>query len=455
MIKVDLPINKYTKETVYHSTSTAFSVLGGIYASMNKGVFSGSTDAFSIGLGLYADELKPGVYNQGNDQYTNSVFSGESYWQNMYAGDNITAGAFVFRLNSFIEGISGSSGIPEETKNRFIGEAKFLRALCYFYLVNLYGGVPIITNTDYRTTAFLPRNTESEVYDQIMVDLHEAKNSLKDDYLGPDMESSITDRYRANKTVVSALMARVFLYQQKWQQAADEASIVISDNRYQLETDLNRVFLLGSAEAIWQLQPVTVKYWYGDGNNTAEGNFFLSDMENQQFTVSSFLLSAFESDADKRKLLWLDTLSNGRIVPYKYKTRAGDPKQEGVMLFRLAEQYLIRAEAKAKLNDVSGAQNDLNIIRTRAGLTHTTANDETSLIEAILQERRLELFSEFGHRWMDLKRTGKLNDLMKVVYPIKNPQSPTWESFKALLPLSIEDLQKNANLVQNPGWPSR
>jgi len=119
------------------------------------------------------------------------------------------------------------------------------------------------------------------------------------------------------------------------------------------------------------------------------------------------------------------------------------------MVLRLAEQYLIRAEARAQQNNVGGAQSDLNTIRTRAGLPNTTANDKTSLLAAIIHERQVELFSEWGHRWLDLKRSGNLDAMMAVVAPAKGA---TWSSNWQWYPIPSYEIVQDPNLVQNPGY---
>ncbi|MBC7851372.1 MAG: RagB/SusD family nutrient uptake outer membrane protein, partial [Chitinophagaceae bacterium] len=110
-----------------------------------------------------------------------------------------------------------------------------------------------------------------------------------------------------------------------------------------------------------------------------------------------------------------------------------------------AEQYLIRAEARAKLNDLTGAISDLNTIRNRAGLANTIAVSQQNILNAIAEERRTELFGEWGHRWFDLKRTGKINEVM-------NALKANWKATDALWPIPIDQLKANPALVQNPGY---
>jgi hypothetical protein len=136
--------------------------------------------------------------------------------------------------------------------------------------------------------------------------------------------------------------------------------------------------------------------------------------------------------------------------PFKYKlNKPEDPQSEYLMVLRLAEQYLIRAEARAQQGDLTGARSDLNVIRHRAGLNGTNTSTKETLLTAILKERQVELFTEWGHRWLDLKRTGKVNAVMTMVTPQKGG---VWENFKQWYPIPRQDLRLNPNLTQNEGY---
>ena len=112
---------------------------------------------------------------------------------------------------------------------------------------------------------------------------------------------------------------------------------------------------------------------------------------------------------------------------------------------RLAEQFLIRAEARAKQGDLIGAIEDLNVIRQRAGLSNTTAVTTDQVLSAILQERRLELFTELGHRFLDLKRLELLDSVLGT--------KPGWSTNDKLWPLPQAEMDANSFLVpQNPGY---
>jgi starch-binding outer membrane protein, SusD/RagB family len=157
---------------------------------------------------------------------------------------------------------------------------------------------------------------------------------------------------------------------------------------------------------------------------------------------------------DERRTDWVDSVivDTTYYFPYKYKSaNYGDPVSEYFMVLRLGEQYLIRAEAEANLNDITDAANDLNTIRLRAGLLPTTANTQSAMLQAILHERKVELFTEMGNRWLDLKRTNSVDSVMTIQTPIKANGSP-WQSYQQLYPLPADQVLKDVNLVQNAGY---
>lgn len=147
---------------------------------------------------------------------------------------------------------------------------------------------------------------------------------------------------------------------------------------------------------------------------------------------------------------WTDSATVGTqtfYYPYKYKIAGGSPLQEYHIVFRLAEQYLIRAEARMHEGNLNGAIADVNIIRERAGLTALSLSLNVSQVTtAIAQERRIELFAEFGHRWLDLKRTGKADAVIGTLKP------STWRPEAALWPVPLAQRNANPFLSQNKGY---
>ena len=215
---------------------------------------------------------------------------------------------------------------------------------------------------------------------------------------------------------------------------------------HSLESNINNVFLKESSETLWQLKP-------GDNPiNTMEASqFIIQSIPGQQHALTNALLNAFEP-GDLRLNNWVGSItstdgSTTLHFAYKYKAYVTETQSlEYSIVFRLAEQYLIRAEARAHLGNISGAQQDLNMIRNRAGLSNTTANSMNDLLEAILQERRVELFTEHGQRWFDLKRTGNAGTVLSLV-------KPNWQETDVLFPIPESELEINPNLLpQNTGY---
>ena len=133
--------------------------------------------------------------------------------------------------------------------------------------------------------------------------------------------------------------------------------------------------------------------------------------------------------------------------PRKYEIPGGGTVSEDHIMFRLAEQYLIRAEARMQQANITGAIEDINIIRSRAGLgTLPVSLSPDQAAAAIQQERRIELFAELGHRWLDLKRTNKADLIIGTLKP------STWKPTAALWPVPQSQISADPFLTQNKGY---
>ncbi|HWK08129.1 MAG TPA: RagB/SusD family nutrient uptake outer membrane protein [Puia sp.] len=452
LVEVEAPVTSTSEVNVYTSDATAAAVLTGIYTNISNSYFSnGGIASLSLFAGLSADELK--LYNGSTNTtyiryYTNALSTSPpliaDFWNAFYP--------VIFIANSAIEGLANSNSLTPAIKQQLVGEAKFIRAFCYFYLVNLYGDVPLITGTDYTVNAVFFRTLKSRIYQQIIADLKNAQTLLSSNYLDATLLNITDKRVRPTQGAAAALLARVYLYTGDWVDAEAEATNVITNTgAYNLINDLNSVFLANSKEAIWQLQPV------GAGVNTPDGLLFIipiAGLNNgpNPVCLNTNLLNSFET-GDQRRTYWIDSVrvnSATYYYPYKYKINTPNVSiTEYEMIFRLSEQYLIRAEARAQQGNISGAKNDLNIIRNRAGLASITAADKASLIIAIQHERQVELFTEWGHRWLDLKRTGTVDAVMNVVTPLKGG---VWRTNWQWYPISLYELQHDQNLEQNSGY---
>jgi hypothetical protein len=230
--------------------------------------------------------------------------------------------------------------------------------------------------------------------------------------------------------------------------------VITDGNDFFRMGDLDSSFLLNSAEAIWQLPPPN-QYPYSSAMEVA--NFIppsSAGVVPNDVHCDSSLINAFEPN-DLRRTHWIDSISLGGVIyywPYKYKVlvgTGGNPTEAETVL-RLSEQYLIRAEAEAQLGNLPQAITDLNVVRARAGLPNLTSSlPQQAVLDAIALERQVELFTEWGERWLDLKRTGTINTVMSGVAPLKGA---TWNPNWVLWPLPETALAANAALVQNPGY---
>jgi hypothetical protein len=475
LVETPPPTDNVTGANVYVTDATAIAVLNGIYISMNQtgeGQVQG-INGLAVMTGLSVDELT--LYSGVTDNiywryYQNALAQtlgganfGTEYWSTLYN--------YVFKCNAALEGLHAATSLTPTIKQQLLGETIFLRAFFYFYLVNLFGDLPLVLSTSADINTLLPRSAKSEVYKQIIADLEDAADKLSGIYLNEALLTKANERVRPTKWAAKALLARVYLYARDYEKAETNATAVLEQTGlYGPLPKLNDAFLKNSPEAIWQLQPIDLQY------NTPEARTLVipeegpNDYANPVF-LSDTLLHSFEP-GDLRAVLgnWIGTrtypitatLENTVAFPNKYKlyqrnatitsSTGTTNMKEYFMVLRLAEQYLIRAEARAEQGKINEAQLDLNVIRTRAGLGATLANNKNNLLKAIVKERQVELFSEWGHRWFDLKRTGMVDDVMKGITPLKASGAP-WQSYQQLYPLPLaSDLQKAPNLVQNEGY---
>jgi starch-binding outer membrane protein, SusD/RagB family len=434
LVDVPLPQAEIQSQSVFASKESAESALAGLYNQMMTVSLGFANGGLTLYPALTADELFNTAPSTDLDQFTanniqpsNSIGLNSRLWSAAYKN--------LYQANAVLEGLEASS-LPPSAKNALLGEAKFIRAFHHLFLAGLFGDVPLITTTAYGVNATLPRSPASEVLEQSVNDLLDALSLLPEAYPSPA-------RVRPNKWAAAALLARAYLYKEEWANAEEQATALINAGPYSL-VPLAQVFLAGSSEAIWQLMPVS------SVNNTSEGNSFIPSSASSRpaYALTDSLLSAFEP-GDGRKTVWTKTnMVNAQpyTFPYKYKVRSGPPPYtEYYMVLRLAEQYLIRAEARAYQEKITEARDDLNTIRDRAGLPPLATNDKQELLAAIEKERRIELFAEWGHRWFDLKRTGRIGAVLGAA-------KPGWQPSDALYPIPASELLRNPFLTQNPGY---
>ncbi len=436
-VDVTQPNSQLIGKTVFENNTTATAAMKDIYAKIREsGLLTGKPLGLSNLLGQYTDELvcyQTGAYT-AEPFYNNALTVTNGFVQEMWT----TTYSQIYAANAVIEGVTASAALTATQKNALMGEALFVRALLHSYLAGVYGACPYITTTDYQQNSTVHRLPATAVYGQCIADLEQAATLLPENYVS-------TDRVRPNKWAATALLARMYLYTEHWAEASNAASAVLNETGlYVWESDLDKIFLKSCSSTIWQFASG------GGYANTQEGALFIFNAgPPPTVALRPELYDSFEV-GDERKNQWIRPITDGTTTwyhSYKYKqNNSSTTTTEYSVLLRLAEQYLIRAEARAKQGDLIGAKQDLNFVRTTAGLGNTTAVTSTEVVDAIIQERRFEFFTETGMRFFDLQRTGKLDTTL-------SPVKPGWNSSDSFWPVPQSELLINPNLApQNAGY---
>ena len=436
-VDIDAPASQLAGTAVYEDANTANAAVTSIYSALQRTTLvNGATNGLSILMGSYADELT---------SYSNYGLPEEVFFKNNLQPDDQAVFALwsdcyslIYTSNAVIEGVRNSSSIAQTDKDKLIGEALFVRSYIHFYLMQLFGEIPYVTQTNYTINAKISKTSTAMGYNLLTEDVQHAQELLPTQYTDPL-------RIRPNQSAATALLARVHLYNQQYGAAENQATQVINNTQlYTMEPSLDNVFLINSRSTLWQLMPAAT------GLNTLEAQHFIFNSGPPPArAVSNSLVEAFEPN-DGRKEFWLGKVTEGTetwYYPFKYKqpVPTGSSQEYAVQL-RLEEMYLIRAEARLKQGDEEGAKQDLNTIRNRAGLPDSNATDSNELLTAIVQERRVEFFTEHGHRFFDLKRTGLLDAQLTGI-------KPGWNTTDSALPLPQKELSLNKNLLpQNAGY---
>lgn len=442
LIEIGPPRDQLASNNVFLDSATAEAAMVGLYASVanpNPGNDMGTSitmfncmsadEAYAYGMNYYDDFT--------NNSLTPMVYYIDGLWSTIYKN--------IYIANSVIEGMA-TSPLPEAYRQRTTGEAKFIRAFCYFYLVNEYGAVPLVMSTDVHSTTRQPRDSVNVVYDQIEKDLVDAQAVLPstlDIYGGR--------RIRATTWAAEALLARVYLYRGKWQLAENMATAVINNpGLFRMNDSLNRVFLANNEEGILQFVNGIASSWIAN-------NFVPSALNTTpKFVLKDGLFADFEA-GDKRKTNWVGYKSYGGAdypYPAKYKYMGGMGAVEYNQVLRLSEQFLIRAEACIQQSNYIQAAEDIDIIRSRAGLPKTSATNKASLMAAIEHERRIEFFCEWGQRWLDLKRLPGVDDpsTSRADEVLSAHKGTQWQSTDVLYPVPQSAINSNPALSQNRGY---
>lgn len=447
-LEIEPPNSQMLTNSVFSTDETATAAMISVYMEM---IDDGMPYYVALACGYASDELQ---------KYTNNIPLTDLYLNNPKPTDAFSnqiwnnAFFYVYQANSIIDGCERSDKITPNVKKQLLGEAHFIRAFWMYYLTSLFGDIPLVLSTNYQVNAKLRRSSSDLIYEQIVLDLKFSIANLSPTYITSTGKSTNIERIRPNQASAQAFLARIYLTLNNWNDAIQMADLVINNKSMYDTVVINEVFLTNSKEAIWQIPSINniaTREGYGF---ILESKPLLSTAQISCSTLTSWLLDAFEA-GDRRRDNWIELLndeSSQYQFPYKYKQRmvSGSIEEQSTVL-RLAEQYLIRAESKTRIGDFVGALNDINVIRRRAGLSAIyAASTEVELLKLIKKERQVEFFTEWGHRWIDLKRMGYVDEVMPQV--ISERQGIEWSTKSHLWPLPQTEIDRNPYFEQNIGY---
>ncbi|HEY0273015.1 MAG TPA: RagB/SusD family nutrient uptake outer membrane protein, partial [Chitinophaga sp.] len=389
--------------------------------------------------GYYGSTFQSNSYLQGDNlDWTDSRTVSLQFLQHNVRPDNDevqTAWTAIYktvnRANYAIEKIPQVQDplFPDDERNQLLGEAYFVRALAYFDLARTWGGVQLVLEPTASISGSkgLPRSTQAATYDQVLKDLETAEPLLPE----------TTNRVRATRKTVWALRARLHLYRGEWDPAAQYAGKLIGDKtNYPLIAPYSSFFAnnaVATPESVFELAY--------SANNTNSHRAQWQPPANggtRRWAPNAAFLALVNDPAigGNRSAMVAKTAQGQWYGNMYYRSPATDP----AYVIRIAELYLIRAEALAQLNKTDSARADLDAVRNRAGLAPTPARTQQEILLAVENERRLEFAFE-PHRWYDLVRTGRAAAVTGVT-----------DANKYVLPVPIQELTVDGSLVQNPGY---
>lgn len=421
------PVAIISDAIVIEDDESAETAILGMYSTFQRAGMYG--EQMELTTGLLSDEMT----------HTGSFPTRAQYDNNEVLADNVTMRGIwsagytaVFIANTIIDRVPQIEEISNDVTTQVTGEALFGRAWAHFNMVKLFGDIPIVLNTDLIANSEIMRSSVSDVYAQIISDLQSAENMLPVTF-----GNSADDKTRATKWAAKAMLARVYLYRQDYANAEAKATDVINNGGFSLVPGARYVdiFLGGSNESILEVFASA-----SDQNGLA---FLCLPAGRYEHGASAsiankLIASVAIGDLRGETIKPNDAFGLGFFYCNKYTDLATGSDQPIVL--RLAEMYLIRAEAM--LMQSGSADADLNLIRNRAGLANITG----ATLDDILDEREIE-FSFEGHRWNDLIRTDRID----AVKAIDNPTN--WDpAIDKLLPIPQREIEQNPNLTQNPGY---
>jgi len=367
----------------------------------------------------------------------------------------------IAKCNTVIDNVANISdpALTDIRKNQIIGEASFIRAFMYFELVRQFGDVPLITNEitqsdfDNLDEIYLDRTPASGIYAQIISDLETALTSVR---------TTAPDKGYATVGAVNTLLAKVYatLEPHDWNKVSQYCDAVIAGG-YTLVPEYDQLWDNQHENSDESIFEINAYGWDAGSGNWGASMFIGSDWKKFN-TPTNDLVRAFEEEGDEIRMnasikfedvtgKWTDRYWAGTNFPFVNKYRDTNGTQNYI-IFRLAEILLLKAEALNELGDAEGAAELVNQIRARVDLDPTTAATQADLRLALEKERRHELAFE-GHRWYDLKRTGRAIEVMNALKDGNgNSLGYQLSESKLLWPIPQAERDKNTKLTQNSGY---
>jgi len=479
------PLTQVPTQSYFKSLSDVNAAMAGVYASFQEEMvgngttnFSGKFNYWGEGRSDNFDRHPNYISNAMVELSMNSLTSGNSWtsWAGLYRTIGRTNTAIKYIPQA---AVADPGKVTSTVMNNNLAQCYAMRALCYFYIVRLWGDAPIWTE---------PYENVNEEDERP----RESKNKLMDEVILPDLlnayeliqKGDTPSVWYINEAAICAILADVYMWKKDYDQA-----IGWFNNLFLAKSPAGKVYQ-GSAEtdlestADWKknlfLNPSSSKeaIWSIHWDNVTNGCACIPvsiGKNNNQVRIDSLIYTDWKKEKnDIRVWQTIDTLPGlghyDKLTKYYDVPITGFPANADaysynvyLTMYRLGGMYLLYAEALNKTGDRANAIKYLNFVRARAGLvpytdTDVIINSEENLEDAIIQERRYELFGE-GVRWFDLVRTDKVKKIMDPVINRRySSQGVEWtEGFgsnmdKILWPLYRQDLEDNKALIQNPSY---
>jgi hypothetical protein len=437
-----LPVDQVSDKVTIVDATSAETAVRGVYRALAGGATAVAGSATGTGT-YYGGGFETFGYLPGdNIVWTGSQAVIQQFISHTITSDNGNLETVWTGIYATINGANQvianvplvkDASLTQAAQNQLTGEGYFIRALSYFDLARTWGGVPIVLTPTLTATDKngVTRSTLAQTYAQVLSDLNAADSLMS----LPATQNPV----RANKETAWALKARYYLYQKDWANAEIYASKVIADSiNYQLLQPYGAFFQPASAiatkESVFEL---SYNALYPNGSRSdwqppANGG-------TRQWAPNDSLVSLLNNPliGGNRNVLIAQTSTGLWYGNLDYRSPATDPSY----IIRIAEVYLIRAEARAEQSELPGALSDLNAIRSRAGLAASSAVAQPDILLAIENENRIEFALE-PHRWFDLVRTGRAQAVLGITDPNQ-----------LVFPLPLQEVNlSNGNLPQNPGY---